>query len=151
MHIPVSLFPPLFSRSPSCDWTSSSTVCGRSWYGRPDSYLVAKNESFSCFHFYFDPSASPVQAKKLLINYSVAFQRHHEIHSLGCTLQPKRPTVTDYYVSMPHADICCFWLQANLYNSMLLQISWMIASWWNNLGFTTSPLSLPMKAFNYHY
>ena len=97
------------------------------------------------------PSASPVQTKQPLINYRVAFQRHPEVQSLGCTRQAKRPTVANYCVSMPHADTPCFWLQANFSNSLLLQFSGMIARWWNNLRFTTSSLSLHMSPFNYHY
>jgi hypothetical protein len=98
----------------------------RSWYGRPDIYLFAKHENLFSFLFLSDPSASPVQAKHPLINTSVAFLRHPQVQSLGCTMQPTRPTVTDYCVSMPHADISCFWLQDTFCNSWLLLFSWMI-------------------------
>jgi hypothetical protein len=127
-----------------------STVSGRSWYDRPYFYLFAKNDNLFSF-LSVCPSASPVQTSQPLIKYTVAFQIHTEVHSLGCTRQPKRPTVADYCVSMPRAVTHCFWLQENVFNSLLLSFSWMIARWWNNLRFTTSPLPLHMSPFNYHY
>jgi len=112
IHIQLSICPPLFSRSLSCDWTRSSTVSGRSWYGRPDNYLVTKLENLLSFLFYTDPTSfsSKRTMAHHLVNNSVACQTHHEVQSLCCTLQPKCPTVTDCCVSMLHADISCFWL-----------------------------------------
>ena len=51
----MSLCPPIYSRSLSSDCTRPSTVGGRSWYSRPDVYLVAKNENFFSFFFSLTP------------------------------------------------------------------------------------------------